>query len=241
VTVFWGRNKKGACDTGRYTTVIVSFLGVYSDGTYHLDLSGHPLGRVGGDIKHCQSKGVPVSLAIVADEEVGAGAVRLSLERLLRWVQEGRAPPVRRRRGLLPRARHAVLARELAKHNIRGGPGKLLHLTATPRCAFPDDRVKKALDTGIFERIHVRFYDDPHCRSYWQEEWQNWTAAYPHTNIYFGLTASPEAGEGYVFPREIYYSLLTFAQTVANFGGVMLWDRYHDKLNALSSFVTGWA
>jgi chitinase len=44
-----------------------------------------------------------------------------------------------------------------------------------------------------------------------------------------------------VFPREIYYSLLTFAQTAANYGGVMLWDRYHDKLNALSSFVTGWA
>jgi hypothetical protein len=33
-----------------------------------------------------------------------------------------------------------VLAWELANHNICGGLGKLLHLMATPRCAFPDDR-----------------------------------------------------------------------------------------------------
>ncbi|TVU23427.1 hypothetical protein EJB05_25792, partial [Eragrostis curvula] len=59
VTVFWGRNKnegplQEACDTGRYTTVIISFLDVYGvDGKYHLDLSGHPPCRVGDDIKHC--------------------------------------------------------------------------------------------------------------------------------------------------------------------------------------------
>jgi hypothetical protein len=56
--------------------------------------------------------------------------------------------------------RYSTLALELAKHNIRAGDGKLLHLTATAHCRFPDDRVKEALDTGIFERIHVRFYDD---------------------------------------------------------------------------------
>ncbi|KAJ1288024.1 hypothetical protein BS78_02G056700 [Paspalum vaginatum] len=62
VTVFWGRNKdegslREACDTGLYTMVIISFLDVYDQGRYHLDLSGHPVGGVGADIKHCQSKG----------------------------------------------------------------------------------------------------------------------------------------------------------------------------------------
>jgi chitinase len=63
-----------------------------------------------------------------------------------------------------PAEHYSTLALELAKHNIRAGDGKLLHLTATPRCGFPDARVKEALDTGIFERVHVRFYDDnPDC------------------------------------------------------------------------------
>jgi hypothetical protein len=42
---------------------------------------------------------------------------------------------------------YSTLALELAKHNIHAGNGKLLHLTATPRCGFPDARVKEALDT----------------------------------------------------------------------------------------------
>ncbi|GJN12087.1 hypothetical protein PR202_ga30333 [Eleusine coracana subsp. coracana] len=45
VTVFWGRNRnegslREACDSGRYTMVIMSFLDVYSHGKYHLDLFG---------------------------------------------------------------------------------------------------------------------------------------------------------------------------------------------------------
>jgi chitinase len=72
--------------------------------------------------------------------------------------------------------RYSTLALELAKHNIRAGDGKLLHLTATRRCGFPDARVKEALDTGIFERIHVRFYDDDaDCAAgFSAAEWAKW-------------------------------------------------------------------
>uniref|UniRef100_A0A0D3GTW5 GH18 domain-containing protein n=1 Tax=Oryza barthii TaxID=65489 RepID=A0A0D3GTW5_9ORYZ len=78
VTVFWGRNKdegslREACDTGLYTMVVMSFLNVYGarGGEYRLDLAGHPVGGIGGDVKHCQRKGVLVSLAI------GSGAYSL--------------------------------------------------------------------------------------------------------------------------------------------------------------------
>ncbi|XP_037474350.1 xylanase inhibitor protein 1-like [Triticum dicoccoides] len=69
LTIFWGRNKdegslREACDTGLYTAVIMSFLNVYGHGKYRLDLSGHPLAGIGGDIRHCQSVGVTVSLSI---------------------------------------------------------------------------------------------------------------------------------------------------------------------------------
>ncbi|GJN12089.1 hypothetical protein PR202_ga30335 [Eleusine coracana subsp. coracana] len=173
VTVFWGRNKnegslREACDSGRYTMVIMSFLDVYGHGKYHLDLSGHPLGRIGADIKHCQYK-----------------------------------------------------------------------------AGFPDRFfIKKALDTGIFERIHVRFYDDPDCAVFWQQEWEKWTTAYPYTKIYFGLPASPEAakgGQGYVHPKNVYYGILPVAQTAANYGGVMIWNRYYDKLSDFSSYIDQWA
>ncbi|KAK3119233.1 hypothetical protein QOZ80_9BG0716290 [Eleusine coracana subsp. coracana] len=276
LTVFWGRNKnegslREACDTGRYTRVIISFLDVYGIGNkYHLDLSGHPVGPTGKDIKHCQSKGIPVSLSIG-----GFGSHHYSLptkESALDLFDylwnaflgggSNNNKAVRRPFGdacldgvdlfldhhnaAAPTEHYDVLARELAKHNIiRGGSGKpQLHLTATPRCRFPPDgRVKKVLDTGVFERIHVRFYgDDEDCRVYWQELWANWTAAYPYTKVFFGLPAAPEAAVmGYVAPKEIYYSLLPVAQTAANYGGVMLWDWYYDKINDLSSFVAQWA
>ncbi|TVU23346.1 hypothetical protein EJB05_25705, partial [Eragrostis curvula] len=69
LTVFWGQHKdegslREACDTGVYTMVIMSFLDVYGSGQYNLDISGHPVAGMGDEIKHCQSKGVLVSLAI---------------------------------------------------------------------------------------------------------------------------------------------------------------------------------
>ncbi|TVT99645.1 hypothetical protein EJB05_54987, partial [Eragrostis curvula] len=68
VTVFWGRHEaegslREACDSGMYTMVIMSFLNVYGHDKYNLDISGHPVAGMGADIKHCQSKGVLVSLA----------------------------------------------------------------------------------------------------------------------------------------------------------------------------------
>ncbi|TVU23331.1 hypothetical protein EJB05_25688, partial [Eragrostis curvula] len=61
LTVFWGRNKtegslKEACDTGLYTTVIISYLSAFGHGKYNLDIAGHDASAVGADVKHCQSK-----------------------------------------------------------------------------------------------------------------------------------------------------------------------------------------
>ncbi|TVT99922.1 hypothetical protein EJB05_54684, partial [Eragrostis curvula] len=53
-TVFWGRNRE-TCDTGLYTTVIISFLSVFGHGKYILDISGHDASAVGADVKHCRS------------------------------------------------------------------------------------------------------------------------------------------------------------------------------------------
>uniref|UniRef100_A0A0E0G402 GH18 domain-containing protein n=1 Tax=Oryza nivara TaxID=4536 RepID=A0A0E0G402_ORYNI len=60
LVVYWGRHKeegslRKACDTGHYTTVIITFYNVFGYGRYSLDISGHPLAA---------SRGITVLLSI---------------------------------------------------------------------------------------------------------------------------------------------------------------------------------
>lgn len=264
VAVFWGRHKdegslREACDSGMYTTVIMSFLDVYGHGRYHLDLSGHDLSTIGADIKHCQHKGVPVSLSVGG---FGGGYSLPSKQAALDLFDHlwnsylgGHKKGVPRPFGDAwldgvdlflehgtPADRYDVLARELAKHNIRAGPGKLLHLTATVPCTFPPaGYMKRALDTGMFERIHMRAYgDDGYCGAYWELAWDKWTAAYSGTLIYIGLPASMQL-TGWVHPKDVYYGVAPVVQKAANYGGFMLWDRYYDKQDNYSSYIKYYA
>ncbi|KAM3295795.1 hypothetical protein ACQJBY_038224 [Aegilops geniculata] len=268
VTVFWGRNKaegslREACDSGMYTMVTMSFLDVFgANGKYHLDLSGHDLSAVGADIKHCQFKGVPVSLSI------GGYGARYSLpsnrsaldlfDHLWNSYFGGSKPDVPRPFGDAwldgidlflehgtPADRYDVLALELAKHNIRGGPGKPLHLTATVRCGYPPAaHVGRALATGIFERVHVRIYEesDKACNQYgsWEEAWDRWTAAYPATRFFIRLTADEKSYQ-WIHPKNVYYGITPVVQKKDNYGGVMLWDRYFDKQSDYSSYIKYYA
>ncbi|KAL5204379.1 hypothetical protein ABZP36_009250 [Zizania latifolia] len=107
-----------------------------------------------------------------------------------------------------------------------------VRLTATPRCAYPDWRVERALQTGLFERIHVRFYDDAKCSynsgglSGVMEQWNKWTAKYPRSEVYLGLAAANVPGKNdNVHVKALYYDLLPNVQKAPNYGGIMLWDR----------------
>ncbi|XP_066167909.1 xylanase inhibitor protein 1 [Oryza sativa Japonica Group] len=264
VTVFWGRNKdegtlREACDSGLYTMVIMSFLNVYGHGKYNLDLSGHPIAGIGDDIKHCQFIGVPVSLSIGGfGNGYSLPSNRSALE-LFDYLWNayfgGSKAGVYRPFGDAwldgvdlflehgtPADRYDVLALELAKHNIRGAPGKPLHLTATPRCTFPPSSyLGRAVATGIFERIHIRIYDDDNCEAYWHLAWDKWTtAAYPATRFYVGMTAS-EMTHGWVHPKNVYYDVAPSTQKADNYGGFMIWDRYYDKLSNYTSMVKAYA
>ncbi|KAG8079619.1 hypothetical protein GUJ93_ZPchr0007g5881 [Zizania palustris] len=260
LTVFWGRHKdegslREACDSGRYTMVIMSFLSVDGGGggghgKYRLDLSGHPLRGIGGDIKHCQRKGVLVSLAIGGP----GGAFSLPtnqsaldlFDHLWNSYLGGSRKGVLRPFGdarldgvdfFLKRATPAaggydVLAGELAKrrNQLGSGPGSrpLLLTATTPFCAAPAGRgVGGVLAADTFERIHVRFYDGSDCAATdsWENTWNEWAAAYPHSQIYLGLLASEQAGKsGYIYFKTVYYGVLPLVQRAANYGGVMLWD-----------------
>ncbi|GJN05173.1 hypothetical protein PR202_ga22781 [Eleusine coracana subsp. coracana] len=271
LTVFWGRNKnegslREACDTGLYTTVIISFYSVFGHGRYWGDLSGHPLNGIGDDIKHCQSMKIQVLLSI------GGSGNDYSLPSIqsAKDVADNlwNAHLSGRRAGVFRPFGDAVLdgidffidnnnggaenyvevAWRLNWYGRYGGGKKALHLTATPRCGYPDWRMEKALATGVFERLHVRFYDDVKC-SYnhaglkgVMEQWNKWTAKYPRSKVYLGLIAANVPGKNdMVNLKQLYYDLLPSVQKSTNYGGVMLWDRFYDKQTGYGKAVTYWA
>ncbi|CAN6381058.1 unnamed protein product [Urochloa humidicola] len=278
VTVFWGRNVnegtlREACDTGLYSTVIISFYSVFGHGRYWGDLSGHRLSVVGADIKHCQSKNILVLLSIGgsatnSDYSLPSSASAAAVaDNLWNAHLGGRRNGVYRPFGdaavdgidfYIDRGsgdHYDELARHLDGYNrfYRGRKG--VRLTASPRCGFPDARLEKALRTGLFERVHVRFYGKDSKCSYgngagtWGvvEQWNKWTAAYPKSEIYLGLAAAesgiPEGAKGTiaVYLKYLYYDLLPKVQKANNYGGVMVWDRFADKKTGYSGVVKGWA
>jgi chitinase len=263
ITVFWGRHDDegtlgDACNFGAgriYTTVNMAFLNVYGHGKYQLDLSGHPLDGVGDEIKHCQSLGISVFLSIGGfggDYGLPTKHSAVDLADHLWYNYLGG-----RREGVLRPFGDAqldgidfflesgglgehydVLARELA---TRSEPPP--RLTATPRCAFPADLgAGRALATGVFERIHVRFYDYPNCTAWIGEAWERWTAAYPGSKVFLGLTAS-DKDPCYLERKAVFEIVMPIAWKADNYGGFMLWDRYNDEqnMNDYSSYVKNWA
>ncbi|KAF6985807.1 hypothetical protein CFC21_003622 [Triticum aestivum] len=265
VFVFWGRNKdegslRETCDTGRYTytTVIVSFLDVFGHGRYHLDLSGHDVSAVGADIKQCQSNGMSIFLSIggfggqyslprrrsaadVADYLWNAYMLgtRAGVHRPfgdayvdgINFFIDGAA-------GARPE-NYDELARRLWDYNKGYRARTPVQLSATPRCGYSDRRVERALATGLFNRIFVRFYDEPHCAAHLEQEWDRWTAAQPHAQIYLGLPAS-ERKVGYVHPKNL-HAVISVVQKAANYGGVVIWERYEDKRTGYSTYAIQWA
>ncbi|KAL6636532.1 hypothetical protein ACP70R_024104 [Stipagrostis hirtigluma subsp. patula] len=242
LAVFWGRNKdegslREACDTGRYTTVIVSFLSAFGHGNYTLDLSGHPPSAVGDDIKHCQSMGVLVLLSIGGpgggDNSLPSpqSAADLADHLWTAYLAGSRAGVAR------PFGDAAVDGVDFfidqgsaPRRTTTPGTGGEVMLTATTRCAYPDPRLEAALATGLFARIHVRMYGDLRCTWSPRESWEKWAAAYPGTRVLLGLVASPEADEdAYMFQKDLYYGVLQFIKKVPNYGGMMIWNRYYDK------------
>ncbi|TKW01561.1 hypothetical protein SEVIR_8G189300v4 [Setaria viridis] len=258
IAVFWGRNKdegtlREACDTGTYNTVLISFLtGFGGHVAPSLDLSGHPLAGVGDDVKHCQSKGILVLVSIggpagganyslpshqsaadladhLWDAYLGgsrAGVLRpfgdAALDGVDFYVDHG---------GAAAADHYADLARRL--HGRSRGGYRGATLTATVRCAYPDPDLTAALATGLFSRIHVRLYGgDLKCEWGQFDSWNKWAAAYPGSRVFVGVVASPEADkDAYLFQKDLYYGILQFAQKVPNYGGLMIWDRYYDKMN----------
>nr|AXF92897.1 xylanase inhibitor protein [Oryza sativa Japonica Group]AXF92898.1 xylanase inhibitor protein [Oryza sativa Japonica Group] len=252
--IFWGRNKdegslREACDTGLYTTVIISFLSAfgYKPGYYKVDISGHPVSAVGPDIKYCQSKGILILLAIGGQGgeyslPTPQAAVELN-DHLWYSYLGGHRNGVYRPFGDAivngidffidqgGRENYNKLAKLLYAHNkdYRGTVGVML--TATTRCEYPDHRLDEALATGLFHRIHVKKFSDGRCpASSWIQSFQKWAKMYPQSRVLVGVVASREVDrEAYISPEDLKKLMQYVFSKLPNFGGVMVWDRFYDE------------
>lgn len=124
---------------------------------------------------------------------------------------------------------------------------KKVWITATPQCLpFPDHPavIGDALRSGIIDRVHVLFYNNPFCSYRYDNEaafthtWNQWASSLPKSSVYLGLPASPHAAwTGYVDPETMVSKVLPIVQRSHNYGGVALWNRFWDVQTGYSMAV----
>lgn len=262
ITVYWGQTAsegslRKACESNLYSTVILSFLTRFGGGRYKLDLTGHPWGAVGPDVKYCQSRNVLVLLAIGG----GFGDYSLASKADAKAVADhiwdvylgGRSKQTRPFGDAVldgvdfdiehgGSKHYDDLARYLKAYSNKGK--KKVWVTAAPQCPFPDRMLGQALRTGLFDRVHVQFYNNPACsyrasnKEAFTRAWTTWTSSLPRSSVYLGLPAAPRAaGSGYVPPATLVAKVLPIVRRSRNYGGVMLWSRYWDLQTGYSRAV----
>ncbi|KAL3813214.1 hypothetical protein ACJIZ3_014482 [Penstemon smallii] len=257
ISIYWGQNgNEGtlaeACATQNYAFVNIAFLPTFGNNqTPMINLAGHcdPYSngctKLSSQIKSCQAKGIKVMLSIGG----GAGSYYLTSSDDAKQVATylwnnflgGKSPSRPLGDAVLDGIDFDIeggtnlywddLARYLSNYGKRGG--KKVYLTAAPQCPFPDYYIGNALQTGLFDYVWVQFYNNPPCQyssgiTSFEDSWKDWTSV-PAGKIFLGLPASPEAaGTGYVTAGELTAKVLPVIKGDDKYGGVMLWDRYHD-------------
>ncbi|MQM15119.1 hypothetical protein Taro_048061 [Colocasia esculenta] len=119
-----------------------------------------------------------------------------------------------------------------------------VYLVAAPQCTYPDPTLRKALNTGLFDIVWIRFYNNTSCQYSevrpWalMGSWLQWNSNLHVGGIFLGLPASRElVGNGYVPPVNFMAEILPYISNFPRFWGVMLWDRYQDKRSKYSYWI----
>nr|XP_048323117.1 acidic endochitinase-like [Ziziphus jujuba var. spinosa] len=123
---------------------------------------------------------------------------------------------------------------------------KTYYLAAAPQCFYPDYYLDAAIKTGLFDFVWVQFYNNPPCQynanagvDLFLDSWNNdWTPTNAK-KLFLGLPASPDAAPsgGYIIPEILNNEVLPIIKKTPKYGGVMLWNRYFDRLTNYSSNI----
>ncbi|KAJ1414672.1 Glycoside hydrolase family 18, catalytic domain [Sesbania bispinosa] len=234
IVVYWGQDERegsldATCNTGLYKIVNIAFLSTFGSGSQpQLNLAGYSLSStedarnvadyIWNNFLGGKSRSRPLGDAMLdgIDFDIEVGGGE---------------------------AYYGELARRLRQHSLGG---RKLHLTAAPQCPFPDQHLKGALSTGLFDYVWVQFYNNGPCQfdsgnpNKFQKSWNQWISSIRARKIYVGVPASPSAaGSGYVPTRVLINQVLPFVKRSYKYGGVMLWDRFADAQTGYASNIRG--
>nr|GLL40583.1 acidic endochitinase-like [Ipomoea trifida]GME17198.1 acidic endochitinase-like [Ipomoea batatas]GME19772.1 acidic endochitinase-like [Ipomoea batatas]GME20485.1 acidic endochitinase-like [Ipomoea batatas] len=252
-----------ACDTNLYNIVNIAFLITFGHGTTPvLNLAGHCDPATNGckflseEIRYCKSKDIKVLLSIGG----GVGNYYLSSPDDAKVVAQylwdnflggqSTSRPLGDEsldgidfdiEGGGSNQYYDVLAKALLE--LGEGAGQKVYLAAAPQCPFPDHFLQEAINTGLFDYVWVQFYNNPPCQyngdatnllSSWKNEW----STIPTGKLFLGLPAAQDAaGSGFIDPDKLISDVLPVIKATPNYGGVMLWSRYYDKITNYSSKI----
>ncbi|KAL8473673.1 hypothetical protein ACS0TY_030499 [Phlomoides rotata] len=263
MAIYWGQNgNEGTlaqtCATGNFDFVNIAFLATFGNGQApminladHCDPTTDGCTGLSSDIKSCQSKGIKVMLSIggASGSYYLSSAQDASQVATYLWNNFLGGTSSSRPLG------DAVL--DGIDFDIEGGTDqhwddlarylsgyrKKVYLSAAPQCPFPDAWVGGALETGLFDFVWVQFYNNAPCQyssggmKNLEDAWKQWSSV-KATNIFLGLPASPTAaGSGFVSVKDLTSQVIPAIRGSAKYGGVMLWDKYHDDQSGYSSAI----
>ncbi|KAG4927092.1 hypothetical protein AAZX31_19G068800 [Glycine max] len=268
LVVYWGQNAgegqlTKTCKTGLFHIVNIAFLSTFGNGSQpQINLAGHcsPASkgckRLGKDIKNCQRRGIKVMLSIGG----GTNTYSLSSPDDARQVADyiwdnflgGKSNSRPFGNAILDgvdfniesgELHYAALAYRL--HDHYAGSKKKFYLTASPQCSFQNNLLHGALTTGLFDHVWIQFYNNPQCEftskdpTGFKSAWNQWTTSINAGKFFVGLPSSHAAARtGFVSSHALINNLLPIVRS-PKYGGVMLWDRYHDLQSRYSGKISG--
>ncbi|XP_065018770.1 hevamine-A-like [Musa acuminata AAA Group] len=266
IAVYWGQNGyegglRDACATGYYKYVLVAFLNQFGNGQIpQMNLAGHCDPNSGSctflssDIISCQQDyNVKVMLSLggaigkysLASKEDAKEVATYIWNNFLGGSSSNRPLGNAVLDGvdldieLGGAAHYDDLVRYLKAYSTAE---KKVYLSAAPQCVFPDAHLQPAIDTGLLDYLWVQFYNN-YCGYYPGNEdifartWNQWVSANVG-KVFLGLPASPQAaGNGFVTPDDVIKRIIPIVKRSEKYGGIMLWNRYYDVINAFSPRV----
>ncbi|KAL7193490.1 hypothetical protein ACSBR2_025159 [Camellia fascicularis] len=261
ISVYWGQNQNegslaDACATRNYAIVNIAFLSTFGGGrTPALNLAGHcSNGGCAGqskDIKACQGGGIKVMLSIGGDSTSyslsSSDDARKVADYLWNNFLGGQSNTRPLGDAILDGIDFAIIVGSTQYYDdlAKALSSKTnVYLTAAPQCPFPDKWLSASLNTGLFDSVSIQFYNNPVCEystsdpNSFKNSWTQWTQSIPAGKFFVGLPASEDAANNGHIPAEVVKSeVLPFVKMSPKYGGIMLWDRYHDKLSGYSDAV----
>ncbi|XP_027359005.1 basic endochitinase-like [Abrus precatorius] len=267
LVVYWGQNSREGkltetCNTGLFHIVNIAFLSTFGNGQQpQINLAGHcspesnGCQRVGIGIKKCQRRGIKVMLSIGGDSNTYSLSSPDDARHVADYIWNNFLGGNSHSRpfgdAILDgvdfdieggELHYAALAQKL--HDHYAGSNKKFYLTAAPQCPFQNNMLHGALTTGLFDHVWIQFYNNHDCEftsndpNGFKNSWHQWTTSIKASKFFVGLPASHGAAtSGYVPSQALINQLLPIVRS-PKYGGVMLWDRYHDLLSKYSGKIS---